>query len=173
MLEGQSWQWHCAQGKETTRKQKNNWNSTQSHSRIAGVCQSDKYYFPLISILLVIFCVLPLQFGNESLSLKLEEQISENEDLRNKYGICFFKVLRVTVLCNSQMNMCFWKKGFCLPEIFGFQILNTGTMQQGTCAISSKILLSGHPRKCTYVSKKYFKLFLTETNSLTSHIIKT
>lgn len=30
-------------------------------------------------------CVLSLQFGNESLSVKLEEQIGENEDLRNKY----------------------------------------------------------------------------------------
>lgn len=63
----------------------------------------------MIIIVLVTFCVLPLQFGNESLSLKLEEQISENEDLRNKYGICLFKVLRVTlhVLCNSQMNVYF------------------------------------------------------------------
>lgn len=30
-------------------------------------------------------CALFLQFGNESLSMKLEEQISDNENLRNKY----------------------------------------------------------------------------------------
>ncbi|KAF7651748.1 hypothetical protein LDENG_00106320 [Lucifuga dentata] len=29
-----------------------------------------------------------LQFGNESLSITLEKQISENEDLRMKYGFC-------------------------------------------------------------------------------------
>ncbi|KAG8007609.1 Synaptonemal complex protein 1 [Nibea albiflora] len=32
-----------------------------------------------------------LQFGNESLSVKLEEQISENEDLRNKYEFYLFQ----------------------------------------------------------------------------------
>lgn len=30
-------------------------------------------------------CALFLQFGNESLSIKLEEQITDNENLRNKY----------------------------------------------------------------------------------------
>lgn len=32
---------------------------------------------------------LSVQFGNESLSMKLEEQISDNENLRNKYVVFF------------------------------------------------------------------------------------
>lgn len=42
-------------------------------------------------------CVLSLQFGNESLSIKLEERISENEDLRNKY---------VFILKDLKINAC-------------------------------------------------------------------
>ncbi|KAF3856639.1 hypothetical protein F7725_017362 [Dissostichus mawsoni] len=38
----------------------------------------------IILMILFALCVLSSQFGSESLSVKLEEQISENEDLRNK-----------------------------------------------------------------------------------------
>ena len=36
--------------------------------------------------------LLPFKFENESLSMKLEEQMSENTDLTNKYVMCIFSV---------------------------------------------------------------------------------
>lgn len=58
----------------------------------ASVLASLEHYFHLyqriILMILFVLCVLSSQFGSESLSVKLEEQISENEDLRNKYESC-------------------------------------------------------------------------------------
>lgn len=67
--------------------------------------------------------VCALQFQNESLSMKLEDQISENEDWRNKYVFCvvFF------FFCTQQFPQA--------VLLLNNQCFDSDTMQRATCVI--------------------------------------
>ncbi|KAK2915336.1 hypothetical protein Q8A73_005930 [Channa argus] len=77
-----------------------------------------------------------LQFGNESLSIKLEEQISENEDLRNKNGatrnLC--NILKDTFERSAEKMLLFESER---EETHHFFIQNSEKMQKLIAAFES------------------------------------
>lgn len=113
-------------------------------------CFYNRYFFSFITrCFKIILKKSSLQFGNESLSMKLEEQISDNENLRNKYVFC----LAVKTELSYYVTIWFAKTmNWWICKYFMF----IGTMQQEICVIFSKTLLSGQLKKYIYVSVFYF-----------------
>lgn len=88
--------------------------------------------------------------------MKLEEQISDNENLRNKYVVffVFFLVVKNSKLKGHMMWRYDLQKEtriYYFLNIFSFVFI-IGTTQQEICVIFLKTPLSGQLKKYIYVS---------------------